>query len=92
MDKMREDFERWADGEGLFIDGGGTKGYPSMATQGAWQAWQHLYPMVPFAYREGYHDGAAERNQHPCQMPDKAHADRDWNNSTAKARLEGKDD
>ena len=76
---MMEAFEKWADEQGMFIDGAGSKGYPSTKTQGAWEAWQRLYPMVECAYAEAFHTAAPNRTDgEECFMA-----------STTKARLEG---
>ena len=85
MDKMREEFEQWNDAPGRFGPAHKYRSghdYSLPHIQRAWTAWQHLYPMVEAAYREAVFD-----HHLPITWADKG-----WNNSTAKARLEGKDE
>jgi len=83
MDKMREEFERWMLANyAADIPPREGDGYADTFMEFAWLAWQHLYPMVEQAYREGRMDATCNLNRE----------NKSWFTSTAKARLEVSDD
>ena len=58
--------------------------YYSQRTQGAWEVWQHLYPEIERAWKEGHDAGVALYDD-----PHEQETEQAWQDSTTKARLEG---